>query len=468
MKQRNVFLICAWGLALILMPAKADADEANRIRPYKQNPRYWQYRGKPVLLLGGTKDDNLFQIPDLAEHLDLLAACGGNYIRNTMSARDPGNVQPFKKLSDGRYDLDRWNPEYWRRLERMLRLTQERDIFPQIELWAFHDFNVKTWPANPWRPSNNINYGTNDTKLNNSAVNLGWNTHEFFFTVPALNKDEKVLAYQKKYVDKILAYSLAYDHVLYCITNEIHPRFSPEWGYYWAGYIKKKAAEKGKAIEITEMLWQTDFRAPQQKESLDRHDAYSYFECSQNSANPGQENGNNMQYVYAYIAKHLRPINHVKIYGADSGPSWAEQTSNAERRFWRNIFGGSASSRFHRPDTGIGLSEKAQSNIRSMRMLTAELNVFRCRPDIGYRLLKDRSEDEAYLIYSKGSQYAVFFPAGGSVKLDLSNVKGSFAMKWLDIANYRWTKSQPIKAGRRVELAAPGKGHWTVMIEAVE
>jgi hypothetical protein len=63
------------------------ADDADRIRPWDQDPRYWQYRGQPVLLLGGSKDDNLFQIPDLKEHLDEMAACGANYIRNTMSDR---------------------------------------------------------------------------------------------------------------------------------------------------------------------------------------------------------------------------------------------------------------------------------------------------------------------------------------------------------------------------------------------
>lgn len=43
----------------------AAADDAGRIQPWPENPRYWQYKGQPVLLLGGSKDDNLFQIPDL-------------------------------------------------------------------------------------------------------------------------------------------------------------------------------------------------------------------------------------------------------------------------------------------------------------------------------------------------------------------------------------------------------------------
>jgi len=28
-------------------------------------PGYWEYDGKPVVLLGGSKEDNLFQIPDI-------------------------------------------------------------------------------------------------------------------------------------------------------------------------------------------------------------------------------------------------------------------------------------------------------------------------------------------------------------------------------------------------------------------
>ena len=48
------------------------ADEANHIQIYDKNPRYWQYMGQPVLLLGGSKTDHIF----LAEGLkELLAAC---------------------------------------------------------------------------------------------------------------------------------------------------------------------------------------------------------------------------------------------------------------------------------------------------------------------------------------------------------------------------------------------------------
>ena len=459
---------CSAGVFLCaMMIACVHADDRRQIQPYSENPRYWQYQGKPVLLLGGTKDDNLFQVSDLKEHLDLLAACGGNYIRNTMSARDDGNVQPFQRLDSGKYDLRRWNPEYWRRLKRMLRLTQEREIFVQIEIWAFHDFNRQTWLANPWRPANNINYTEGDTSLRNESVNLGSSKQEFFFTVPAVNHDRVVLQYQQRFVDQILEHTLEYDHVLYCITNEIHPQFPPEWGWYWAEYIRAKASEVGKNIEVTEMLWEPDMQSEQQTASLDRPEIYSFFECSQNSANSGQENGDYMQYIYSQLQDHPRPINHVKIYGADTGPSWAGDSVSAERRFWRNIIGGSASSRFHRPPTGIGLNDTAQAHLRSMRLLTSELDLFTCRPDIDYRLLKDRAPDEAYLIYEEGTQYAVFFPAGGAVGLDLEGAAGPFRLKWLDIRNSTWTRVSTMEGGRVIQLEPPDARLWLALVQRV-
>ena len=437
--------------------------DTDRIQPYKANPRYWQYKGKPVLLLGGSKDDNLFQIPDLKEHLDLLASVGGNTIRNTMSDRDEGNVYPFRQLANGKYDLDQWNDEYWRRFETMLRLTHERDIIVQIEVWAFHDFNVKAWEKSPWRPANTSSYTTANTTLKDRYGNIGRAPHNFFFTVPKLNHDSVVLAYQRKFVDKMLSYTLRYGHVLYCMTNEIHPRYSPQWGWYWATYIKDRAAAAGTEVETSEMYWQPDLKREWHRASLDHPEIYSYFEASQNSAvYNGQENWDNLRFVYDYLTTQLRPINHTKMYGADTC-SWEGATDrHATESFWRNIVGGSASSRFHRPPYGLGLSRKAQAHIRSMRMLTGSMDIFACEPHND--LLSNRKPNAAYATASPGREYAVYVPNGGSVDLDLSTAQGPLKARWLDISQSQWTKEEVLKGGRTVTLRAPGTGHWAVLI----
>ncbi|MGH7129298.1 MAG: hypothetical protein ACREIV_12070, partial [Planctomycetaceae bacterium] len=80
-------------LVLWTVPLHAGED-SGRIRPWPEDPRYWQYEGRPILLAGGSDDDNLFQWPKdrLVPHLDAMQQVGANYVRNTMSdRRDQGH-----------------------------------------------------------------------------------------------------------------------------------------------------------------------------------------------------------------------------------------------------------------------------------------------------------------------------------------------------------------------------------------
>ncbi len=97
------------------------------------------------MLLGGSIEDNIFQIEHVADHLDLLQSVGGNYVRNTMSSRDSGNVWAFAQNEEGLYDLRKWNSEYWNRFEHFLEETSSRDIIVQIELWGTFDFYRDNW-----------------------------------------------------------------------------------------------------------------------------------------------------------------------------------------------------------------------------------------------------------------------------------------------------------------------------------
>ncbi len=96
-----------------------------------------------MFLLGGTSDDNLFQLtsPDLQKELDRLADNGGNYVRCTMSSRDANDAYPVQQdAATQKYDFEQWNPDYWRRFETFLKETQDRDIIVQIEMWVTCDF----------------------------------------------------------------------------------------------------------------------------------------------------------------------------------------------------------------------------------------------------------------------------------------------------------------------------------------
>jgi hypothetical protein len=434
-----------------------------KIEIYVQNPAYWQYDGKPVLLLGGSVDDSLFQIPDLKEHLDLLKQVGGNYIRNTMSSRnDKGfEVQPFKKLPDGKYDLEKWNEEYWDRFQNMLKWTYERDIIVQIEVWATFDYYRDNWAVNPFNPKNNVNYTAKQTGLSEQV-----NSHpiqcenNFFWSVPAERNQKTVLKYQRRFVDKMLSYSLKFGNVLYCMDNETS--VTPQWGKYWSEYIKSKAKETGVSVHTTEMWDKWDLAHSMHNATFDHPETYSFVDISQNNHQKGQKHWDNAKRQRTRIAGKVRPLNNVKIYGADEYGRFGNDRDGMER-FWRNIFGGLASARFHRPTSGLGLSKKAQANIRSMRMITDKIDIFTCQPRND--LLSDRKPNEAYCIANPGAEYALYFPDGGEVTLDTGKMNKPATVQWLDIMKSRWLDAQRLESKSKLTLRCPSQGYWAVLLQ---
>ena len=443
----------------------AFAAGPDRVQPWKDNPRYWQHKGKPVLLLGGTKDDNLFQLPDLKEHLDELRATGGNYIRNTMSDRqDKGHeVYPFARRQDGKYDLEKWNDQYWQRFENMLHWTAQRDIIVQIEVWDRFDYSTKNWPGHPYNPKNNVNYTSAQSGLAaDYPDHPGRNKQPFFFSTPDQKNNAVIFKYQQRFVDKMLSYSLKHDHVLYCMDNETSGEEA--WGAFWAGHIRKRAREAGTQVCLTEMWDAWDLKSDQHKRTFDHPERYDFCDVSQNNQKKGQEHWDNFQRVRSYIAKKPRPLNTVKTYGADGGKYGTNR--DGLERFWRHVIGGAASARFHRPDSGLGLSAPAAASLRAARKLETLIKMWEVQP--ANELLKDRSDNEAYLAARAGRAYALYFTDGGAVALDLSKSPGKCNLRWIDISTGDWGKSETLAGGGKITIAAPGKGHWVAAIMRAE
>ena len=461
--ELKLLLIAFAVLSVWSFSVQALTEPKKKIEIYGKNPAYWQYDSKPVLLLGGTKDDSLFQIPDLKDHLDLLKSVGGNYIRNTMSSRnDKGfEVKPFMKLDNGKYDLNQWNEEYWNRFQNMLKWTQQRDIIVQIEIWATFDYYRDHWSVNPFNPKNNINYTAGQTGLPEQV-----NSHpircenNFFWSVPAERNQKTVLKFQRRFVDKILSYSLKFGNVLYCMDNETS--VTPQWGKYWSQYINSKAKAAGLRVNTTEMWDKWDLAHPMHNATFDHPENYSFVDISQNNHQKGQQHWDNAQRQRSRIADNVRPLNNVKIYGADEYGRFGNDRDGMER-FWRNIFGGLASARFHRPTSGLGLGKKAQANIRSMRLLTDKIDIFTCAPH--NNLLSNRKPNEAYCLANPGAEYAVYFTNGGEVTLDISTLKKPPVVRWLDIMKSRWLDVQRVELKGKLTLRCPSQGYWAVLVQ---
>ena len=442
-----------------------------QLKPWSENNRYWQYKGEPVLLLGASNTDHLFLADNLINHLNEIVEIGGNYVRNTMSQREAKTLKPYALKKDGTYDLDRWNEDYWSRFENMLKWTHERDIIVQIEVWDRFDYSRDFWNSSPWNPGLNTNYTYEETGFTKTyPKHPSSDVHPFFHSIPGMPLYEsaldKIRKYQEAFVSKMLAYSLDYGNVLYCMNNETTTPVA--WGQYWINFVQNKAEEKGVTVFTTDMFDDAHLGEKAISTPIVFKDAehYQFVDISQvNSRNFGDNHWRELLYLLDKVnEKHTRPSNHTKIYGGGYKSFGTGGFEDGIERFWRNILAGSASSRFHRPEAGNGFNERAVASIKAARLLETELKLWNIEPMM--ELLSNRQPNEAYLAAKKGEAYAVYFTYGGGINLDLSDTEGAFQLKWISITEGRYLnqKSETIQSGGIVPLEAPFKGGWIAVL----
>jgi len=440
------------------------------IKPYEKNLKYWQYKGEPILLIGGSKTDHLFLADSLVEHLDEMVKIGANYVRNTMSQGEGLDLKPHKRLENGQFDLNQWNEAYWQKFADFLLWTYERNIIVQIEIWDRFNYAVKYWQHSPWHPKNNVNYSAQETGLANEYPErmIYDDLLPFFHTIPGMPEYRTSLdlirKYQENFIDKMLSYSLKYGHVLYCVNNETTTSF--EWGKYWINYINDKANKKNARVFCTDMFdkfFQPN-KCPGCLHALEEADIYSFLDVSQNnSRNFNQSHWDTLQWIIKQRDKYpLRPLNNTKIYGGMNSTWGSGSNKDGIERFCRNVIGGCATARHHRPPYGNGLNEKAKASIQAVRKVEKDIKFWEINP--GKNLLYSREEDEAYVSAKEGEKYVLYFPDIGDVRLNLNAYKNTFITKWINISTGEYGVESTLQGGSNVNISTPSGGSWFLLV----
>lgn len=468
-----------WLMAASLsLAATLAAASPDRIQPWPQNPYYWSYQGKPLLLLGASRTHNLFQSDNVDKELDDIRAFGGNYVRNTMGVREEGDIFPFVRGADG-YDLDTFNPEYWEKFERLLKGAQARDIIVQVEIWDIWEFQQEAWLKNPYNPANHINNEALAGLLPEALPeHPKKKPNPFFFSVLQPEQNAELLQMQTRFVQKLLSISLNYPNVLYCIDNESF--VTPEWALHWAGLVRSEAEKKGVEVELTEMWEPWKIEDPKHLHTIDHPQTYDFIDASQNSHIAGQRHYDGAVYVTERIAAQPRPINNIKIYGAATSRFVDEDVAISS--FWKSLFAGHAAVRFHRGPSGLGTDELARSSVRVGREVFSQFDLFAaqgCTDELG-----QREEDEAYCLRTD-TQLLAYFPKRKKnynfntwYKLDrqynLSRFLVDFAEVRLPPLSAGGAQWYNIETGEQVaadlpgadeNISPPSNEHWLLLIQ---
>ncbi|MEA2562593.1 MAG: hypothetical protein QOH06_4097 [Acidobacteriota bacterium] len=205
------------------------------MRIHPDNPRYFSDGGRPVYLTGSHHWDVLLdngERPggfDFEGYLDRLASWGHNFFRLWTHEAWTHEVHPTVYLKTGsRFDLSRFNPEYFGRLRARVLRARERGFHVAVMLfngWSIHDNGEgNPWFRHPFNRSNNVNGIDGDP----GARGEGLDVHTL--RVPAVTRLQE--AYVRKVVETVGDLDILWE-----ISNE-SPGESRDWQYHLIRYLK--------------------------------------------------------------------------------------------------------------------------------------------------------------------------------------------------------------------------------------
>lgn len=216
------------------------------LRVHPHNPRWFQDgEGRAVYLTGSHHWDVLVdngERPggfDFPGYLDRLEAWGHNFIRFWAIEAWLHAVHPMPYLRTGpglaldggaRFDLTRFNPEYFARLRQRVELAGRRGFQAGVMLfngWSIHSKGEgNPWDRHPFNRRNNVNGIDGDPDARGEGSDL------HTLRVPAATR------LQEAYVAEVVRTVGDLPHVLWEISNE-SPGESREWQYHLIRHLKE-------------------------------------------------------------------------------------------------------------------------------------------------------------------------------------------------------------------------------------
>ena len=196
------------------------------IRIHPKNPKLFEFRGKPRVLLCATEHygsvlnrafrfeaylaDAVLRRQTLTRLFMLfreLQSATNPY--SSCKPETPDYIAPFLRTGPGKaldgepkYDLEQWNPEFFERLHRFLSMTSDCGIIVEVVLLS-NTYGENIWALNPLNPQNNIN----------GLEEMHWPEY-------MSQRHQSLFGWQCAHVRKIVEETCHHDHIIYEICNE--------------------------------------------------------------------------------------------------------------------------------------------------------------------------------------------------------------------------------------------------------
>ncbi|OJW08516.1 MAG: hypothetical protein BGO49_12560 [Planctomycetales bacterium 71-10] len=217
-------------LALLAIPAPA----AEPIKLLAENPRYFEFRGRPTILIASGEHYGAVLNRDFdgRAYLDALHRDGLNNTRtfagtyreapgsfniqdNTLAPKPGRFLAPWAQVQQPgepeKFDLDRFDDAYFARLKEFLTLASGRGVVVELDLFCVL-YDDGLWAINPMNAANNVN-------------GVGKCPRQEVLTL----QHDDLTARQVAFVKKVVAELNGFDNLYYEICNEPYFGATAEW-----------------------------------------------------------------------------------------------------------------------------------------------------------------------------------------------------------------------------------------------
>jgi len=454
------------------------------------NPHYFtDARGRRAIYLTGSHTWNNVQDWGVSDrrppfdydaYLDDLQRYGHNFVRLWVWEQatwvpwtdERVHIEPTLYLRTGpgraldgdpRFDLTRFDPEYFLRLRRRVEAARRRGFYVSIMLFNGWSIEKKgenpgnPWNGHPFNRANNINGIDGDADRDGE----GKEVHTLL--------DPSVTALQKAYLTKVIDTVGDLDNVLWEISNESHPG-ATEWQYEMIRTVKAIEARRGPGhpVGMTSMF-------------------------------PTGEGGNTplLESPADWIAPHASRIDRYrddpptptvrKVVLSDTDHLWG--IGGNPRWVWKSLLRG-LNPVFMDPYEmalrGIYPAWPARSSPApewdDLRRALGYARAVADRVDLASMAPMGRLASSGFCLAAPGREYLVLVPflggrlrrlaalvrrsAAGSVQVDLSEAPGPLDLEWIDVERGRILPGDPVTGGRRLEVRAPFVGDGILHLKA--
>ena len=436
--------------------AKLTAHPPIQLNP--ANPHYFLFRGKPTILITSGEHYGAVLNADFNFHkylatidsdgLNYTRIFGGSYVevpaksfgilRNDLAPLPNRFIAPWMRSEipgyaggGNKFDLTKWNPEYFERYREFLVDASKRGIVVEISLFSSH-YDEMMWKISPFNPSNNVN----------NTSDIDWKKLQTL-------ENGNILAFQEKYARKLVEEASPFDNVIFEIQNEPWSD-RPTLTSVVNPYLRPPGRDQyPNSIDIADDLsvaWQARVAEwiTEQESSRPHHliaQNYSNFLASVRKLSPGV-GVVNFHYAYPDAVSFNYGLDRAIAY--DETGFLGRDDDAYRRQAWNFMLAGGgifdaldySFSPGHEdgqdlePNGPGGGSPTFRHQLRILREFLTKFSIVDLRPDT--TTVKHATGVVAHALSNPGREYAIYLDGNGPTELTLTLSAGDYKVEWFN------------------------------------